>query len=344
MSWQQHDTLRGHGSRPGEQALPCPVARAAFTGPAPAPRQRHDEPVQAFGESDRGCVRARNEDAFVVARLEQATRVLHGGPARLTRALARDSVVWLLAVADGMGGAPGGALASRVALQCLTEQVAARLSFLHGGADPLPDRVLSELEQSVRRCQRSVQRAAEDDGVPGRPGTTLTAVCARFPDLYLAHAGDSRCYLYRDGDLVQLSHDQTLATALGAEVEHAAQLDHILCNAVGGDDLPVEVERLHLTLAPRDVVFLCSDGVYGYIDDEELSGLLAAVRDTELSVEACVGEVIRAANARGGGDNLRSPRWLRVRRIRWRYRRGRSAASRIRRLQRAPIGVGRGCA
>ncbi len=262
--------------------------------------------VEAYGLSDVGRVRASNEDHFLIARVgryfETVTTSLPPGevPERA------DEAGYALVVADGMGGHAAGEYASRMTIR---EMVRVALS--------LPDWIVRLDEDTVGeatgRSERRIEVAHEalraegrrDPGLRGM-GTTVTAVRNLGRVLQIAHVGDSRAYLLRDGRLSRLTRDHTYVQMLvdGGQLtpEAAARSSarHVLLNAVGGvnDNVRVDVERLLLSNGDR--IMLCSDGLSDLVDDETIRSVLVAAGT---AAEACQVLVDRALTA-GGRDNV----------------------------------------
>jgi protein phosphatase len=196
----------------------------------------------------------------------------------------------LFAVADGMGGHQGGEVASRLALETL-KRVAER-----------PDAGLAEV---VREANRVVfRKAAQDPGLAGM-GTTLTAVVADDDGLHLAHVGDSRAYLVRDGRLKQLTKDHTVVQKLvdeGRLTEIEAGMHpqrSILTNALGVDE-EIRVDEETVEVRSGDRLLLCSDGLTGMIDDDRITEIIGAHDDPQAACDA----LVDAANEAGGQDNV----------------------------------------
>jgi serine/threonine protein phosphatase PrpC len=196
----------------------------------------------------------------------------------------------LFAVADGMGGHQGGEVASRLALETLK------------GVAESPDAGLADV---VREANRVVfRKAAQDPGLAGM-GTTLTAVLAADGGVRLAHVGDSRAYLMRDGRMKQLTKDHTVVQRLVDE-GRLTQIEagmhpqrSILTNALGVDE-EIRVDEDTLELRPGDRLLLCSDGLTGMIDDDQIREVLGANEDPQAACDA----LVDAANEAGGQDNV----------------------------------------
>jgi protein phosphatase len=163
--------------------------------------------------------------------------------------------------------------------------------------------VRDQLSSALVVGDSTVKTAAASTATP-RMGTTLTMALVLWPDLYVAHVGDTRCYLLRSGQLKRLTTDHTVAQmvqANAAEPVHvASQLHHTLWNSLGGsEELPKpEITKLELELG--DMLLLCSDGLTKHVKDEEISALLA----TEEPNAARCAKFVELANAGGGSDNV----------------------------------------
>lgn len=207
--------------------------------------------------------------------------------------------VTVFAVADGMGGHVAGEVASELALEPLVE-----IDQREWSSASQAEHALSE---AVRAANADVvARASADRSLRGM-GTTLTAVLVREGRLHLAHVGDSRAYLYRPGEgMSQLTTDHTLVEQLVREgrLSRDEIATHpqrsVITRAIGVEDT-VEVDTLPpIELKPGDQVLLCSDGLTGPVDDNEIAALLDATDDGEESVRS----LVQAANREGGPDNI----------------------------------------
>lgn len=229
--------------------------------------------LYATGDSDRGRVRARNEDSVLVM------------PERS-----------LFAVADGMGGHRGGEIASSLAIDTLED------AFMRSAFDgqiesneSVPRRA-RELASAVQMTNECVHAMALADRALSGMGTTLVA--ARFSPnkqrLYVGHVGDSRCYRLRNGALRQLTTDHTMAS-LGMKGPHAKDL----YQAVGVNDSLV-IDLIVDKPQDGDVYLLCSDGLSKMLPDNEIREVLVEQED----LEGALYTLIEQANDRGGNDNV----------------------------------------
>jgi PPM family protein phosphatase len=203
----------------------------------------------------------------------------------------------LFAVADGMGGHQGGEVASNLALASM-ESIA---------QEPPPDGDSApRLAEVVREANRVVlQRANSDPSLSGM-GTTLTAVLAGSGGrVHLAHVGDSRAYLLRDGEMSQLTRDQTVVQRLvdeGRISPEEAEIHpqrSILTNALGVDR-DIEVDEASYELGVGDRLLLCSDGLSGMVPEVDIQRILVENEDPQAACDA----LVEAANQAGGQDNI----------------------------------------
>lgn len=258
----------------------------------------HTPALHAFGRTDVGRTRQDNEDHFLVAEIDRVVKVdcssfdVEQGATWPVHRQAR-----LLMVADGIGGHTHGAIASAVAVDAMLEAVTA---MPQRSAD---DRALIEgLESAVAHAQRRVASVAERKALRLNPGTTLTLAYVDWPTMLVAHVGDSRCYLVRDGALRQLTDDHTLAAAvedMGAPSD-GEMGKHVLLNAIGGgtDDLRVDLHRQRLERGDR--VLLCTDGLHDLVSDHQILSIVDGSPDFMQATDGLIG----AALAAGGTDNV----------------------------------------
>ena len=259
---------------------------------------------QAHGITHAGRVRPSNEDHYLIADLERTVRLRQTSlPTPSEGAEVTDAEGTVLMVADGMGGHGSGELASSVTLDTVLEYVTYAMPWVKVQANGDERALLTGFGEAVVQCQERLLQVAARKGASQRLGTTLTVAYVSWPDVYVAHVGDSRCYVWREGQLQQVTNDHTLAEQLRRRVgsgEDLAHFDHVLVNAVGGDGQRPEVESHRLRLAPGDRLLLCSDGLYGELDAQAMSGYVGAARSAG---EACH-SLVSAALAAGGRDNV----------------------------------------
>ncbi len=261
--------------------------------------------VRSFGLTDAGKVRATNEDQFLIAVLLKALQVQQTSlPQRKVQHSSDRS--YLFVVADGMGGHAGGEQASALAIDSVETFILGTFKWFAQFKGPEQDQVLADFQSALGQANaRVLAEAAEHPELRGM-GTTLTLAYSLNDVLFVAHVGDSRCYLCRHGILYRLTHDHTLVEemvrrgALTAEEAAQHRWRHVITNAVGGAsaDLKVEVHKLHLEDGDR--VLLCSDGLTEMLPDEEINQAL----HTEGEPEQACRRLVTRANEAGGRDNI----------------------------------------
>jgi protein phosphatase len=231
--------------------------------------------IRAAAGTDIGRARERNEDAYLLL-----------DP--------------LYAVADGMGGHRGGDVASSYALEVIRDRARER-----GDEDAVDGGLLARLVGDIEEANQRVRARGEADHDLRGMGTTLTAFVQEDGHGHLAHVGDSRAYLFRDGALQQLTEDHTLVQRMVREgkltPDEAGRHPHrsMLTRALGVDD-DVSLDELTLDLHPGDRFLLCSDGLTSMVDAEGIALILGREEDPK----AACALLIDAANEAGGDDNI----------------------------------------
>jgi serine/threonine protein phosphatase PrpC len=241
--------------------------------------------VMAFGATDVGKVRAANEDSFLV-----------------------DNELKLYIVADGMGGHQGGGYASSRAVAKIKEEIV-RQETKQESTQPLtaasgrtPAQV--RLKNALLITNEMLFKKAMEDSTLRGMGTTVTAIQLDHVVANIAHVGDSRLYLMRNGDMIQVSRDhswvqeQVDAGVLSEEEARVHPLKNIITRSLGHDrELMVDLDRREYQ--PGDRFLLCSDGLTNMVDDQTIKQVLK-----EKDIEASVKELIRLALEAGGQDNV----------------------------------------
>lgn len=262
----------------------------------------------AFGMTDIGRKRETNQDQFLIAQLNKSMLV-----AATSLPLDEKSRLFggvqgqLLVVADGMGGHAAGERASSLAIDQLIGRLLNNVHWFLQVDHDCEEDFVDDLKDLLQDAHARILKEAVRDTRLGGMGTTLTMAHVVWPRLYVVHAGDSRCYLVRDGVAEQLTTDHTLAHKLvesggmTAEDEATSRWSHVLWNVLGGGGqgtLLAEVRRADLQ--PGDVVLLCSDGLHRYVDAETLARVVGEQDD----LETTCGRLVRMANDAGGADNV----------------------------------------
>jgi PPM family protein phosphatase len=199
----------------------------------------------------------------------------------------------VFAVADGMGGAKAGEVASRIAADAFDTEMDENAS---------PE---SRLRRVVESANRQIHQLAERDTSRAGMGTTLTAAMLGDGEISVAHVGDSRAYVYREGRLRQLTRDHSLVEELrrqgrltDREAEEHPQRS-IITRALG-PEAEVEVDTMTYPVRSGDVFLLCSDGLTTMVDERRIATILQRSPDLQAAADA----LVDAANRAGGRDNV----------------------------------------
>jgi PPM family protein phosphatase len=287
-------------SAPAVEVRPSPQ-----NGAATRPELARTITVESFGSTDMGRVRTTNEDQFVTATLMRALWIEQSSLQQAQMHYGDDRG-HVFIVADGMGGALAGETASAVAVGAIEQFLLNALRWLltlHGSEEA---EVLRDFKVALRNADASVVAAAVGNPGLSGMGTTLTMAYSLGTDLFVAHVGDSRCYLYRGGELHQLTRDHTLVGELvekgliQPEDAGAHPYRHVITNVVGGPKAGLHAEVHRMTLEPGDTIVLCTDGLTGMVKDPQIATVLANAATPRAASE----ELVRLANEQGGRDNV----------------------------------------
>jgi serine/threonine protein phosphatase PrpC len=227
--------------------------------------------LEAFGLSDPGCIRANNEDYYMLV-----------------------SPLDLYLVADGMGGAQAGEHASKLAVETVAD-------FVMKAGETTGEVLLN----AVHEANKKVFGAADGDAALHGMGTTLTACWKVGTELLVANVGDSRAYLYQSGQLHLITEDQTWNNevgrrlGLGDDVLRTHPMRHVLTSAVGVSD-SVRIHSYAVPLEPGAQFLLCSDGLHGVVTPEQIIETLSSQGTLEDKCHI----LIDAAKQAGGPDNV----------------------------------------
>jgi serine/threonine protein phosphatase PrpC len=261
--------------------------------------------LKAFGITHTGRVRRSNEDQFLIAELTKAMRIWQTSLPDTTTQFG-DEHGHLFLVADGMGGHLGGAQASTLAVLAIQQFTLNTFKWFFEPNRQEAQRVLAEFQAAIRQADVDVrQEAAERQELSGM-GTTVTMAYHLEAQLCVVHVGDSRAYVFREGELHQLTRDHTFTADLLERGSIAAAdvrrhpLRHIITNVVGGTDAGVEVEAHAFEVQKGDCLLLCSDGLTEMLTDDVIAATLRASPDPELAGRRLVDQ----ANEAGGLDNV----------------------------------------
>lgn len=258
--------------------------------------------------SDTGLSRNHNED--------YVGHVIPATPAQV------QSQGWLFALADGVGGQEKGEVASRMAI----ETVLAGFRKIPKGimhVSLLP-RLVQEANQAIFDAGNAAN--ARPDPAYVDPGgnivpdgmhmaSTLVLCALRFDSAVVSHAGDSRCYLFRKGNLTALTHDHTMVDeqvrmGMISKEDAATHANRHLLTRSLGTEMFVAADTITVNIVPGDVLLLCSDGLHGYVPDPAIQWILSSTPD----LDAAAAALVAAANQTGGHDNV-SVQLIRVRAV-----------------------------
>jgi len=267
-------------------------------------RKPLDEEIDVYGLTHPGKVRKVNQDHFLLASLRRRMEVqLTSLPEVNQLQLRDDRLAFLAMIADGVGGSANGAVASRLALEHVTQYVTQSVQCYHG-ADAREASFIDVLERAAMQTHAEVLRhAALDPDLQGM-ATTLTVWIGVWPWVYVLQVGDSRYYVYRAGELLRITRDQTMAQELvdlGVLTRTDAfnsRLANVLSSAIGGTQTAPVVTRLQSDW--RNVHLLCTDGLTKHVSDERIQQRLATLTSAKQACE----DLLQEALDGGGSDNI----------------------------------------
>jgi serine/threonine protein phosphatase PrpC len=272
------------------------------TTPIPPDRSRHSQRgtinVTVFGKTDVGRTRDHNEDSFVVADLSTGNATLQP-EVRQHVAGPRGS---LFMVADGMGGAAAGEIASAMATEVVLEEMQ---RMWVEGVDRSPDAFARALKHAAKAANTKINSYAVGHPEFRGMGTTATIAGLLQDTIYVAQIGDSRGYIVREGVGIQITKDQSLMQKLveageltEEEAEHSERRNIIL--QALGPEASIKVDLTHQQLRKGDTLVLCSDGLSTQITRDQIAAIVNKEKDLTIACK----KLIDAANAAGGPDNI----------------------------------------
>ncbi|MGH7578844.1 MAG: PP2C family protein-serine/threonine phosphatase [Gemmatimonadales bacterium] len=277
---------------------------APDTASTPAARKPREDEIDAHGLTHPGKVRRDNQDHFLLGSLRKQLVL------RLTSIPDHDlladteRLASLAMVADGVGGAARGETASRVALAAATQYVSRSLRCYYGASDDDDQQFYDALREGARQCHAELLRRGEEDPEYQGMATTLTLYLGVWPRAYLLQVGDSRCYLLRDGELTQITRDQTMAQemvdlgVMKPEEVAGTRLAHTLTSSIGGRQTDPRVTRFDMNWGY--VLLLCSDGLTRHVSDDRIGDVLRSMTSARQACETLLQEALDG----GGSDNV----------------------------------------
>ncbi len=241
--------------------------------------------------TDVGRVRDHNEDCLGYASPATPAQVRTHG--------------WLFVLADGVGGHEKGEVASRIAVESM-------VAGFHKSKDGESHSAV--LQRLVQQANTSIFEASvTGERTSAGMATTIVACALRYDRVSVAHVGDSRCYLIRNGKAAQITRDHTVASEqvrLGlvtAQEAAEGETSHILSRSLG-TELVANIDTNDHQVFAGDVLLLCSDGLHGLVEASEMAAICGQGQDLHLAAE----KLVALANERGGGDNI-SVQLIRIR-------------------------------
>jgi serine/threonine protein phosphatase PrpC len=282
--------------------MPTPDTTAVSALPARKPR---DDEIDVHGVTHPGRVRPSNQDHFLICSLRKQVVV------RVTSLPDIDGLVAdgerlasLAMVADGVGGAAKGEVASRVALEAVTQYVSRSMRCYYAVGSAGDQEFYDALQEAARQSHEELLRRGEEDVDFRGMATTLTLFLGVWPRGYLLQVGDSRCYLLRDGELAQITRDQTMAQEMvDAGIMSPAdaagtRLAHTLSSSSGGRQTDPKVTRFDM--AWGHVLLVCSDGLTRHVSDDRIRDVLRSMTSARQACEVLLQEALEG----GGSDNI----------------------------------------
>jgi serine/threonine protein phosphatase PrpC len=263
--------------------------------------------VQSAGVTDAGLVRVDNQDQFFVADLTRGLLVQSGSlDAEKNSRLFGDPLGHLFFIADGMGGHRAGSEASMLAIKYFVNSILNSFRWMLQVPPASEATFVEDLKEILLDAHKAIQNQSASDPQYEGMGTTFTMVYVVWPKMFVVHAGDTRCYMMRAGELRLITSDHTVAN----QMMRAGRLDpqsierspwsNILVNALGAGANEVFAEIHTLDLLLGDTLLLCSDGLNKHVTDLQIRQKLLDVIDPE---EAC-DQLIQNAKNGGGSDNI----------------------------------------
>jgi protein phosphatase len=267
-------------------------------------RKPRDDEIDVYGLTHPGLVRPSNQDHFLIGSLRQRFNVRQTSLPDLGEIpIAEERIAAFMMIADGVGGGQKGETASQLALeevtQYITQSVRCYYSADTGDAD-----FTHALEAGAIECHRAVLRRGAADPATAGMATTLTLWIGVWPWCYLVQVGDSRYYQYRQGQLTQISRDQTMAQDLldsgvfAKAVTANSPLSNILTSSIGGPQTTPIVKRLPNSWTTTHLV--CSDGLTKHVSDQRIAERLGAMKSAQQVCE----DLLQDALDGGGSDNI----------------------------------------
>lgn len=261
--------------------------------------------VEVWGLTHVGKIRKTNQDHYFAGALSRGVTVDSTSLGdELTEIVKPERLASLALVADGVGSSRGGERAARVAIEALVDEVSRSFHYAQYAEASHPEVFSRMLQDAALACHTSLLKQAEQEPDRGRFATTLTLFLGLWPHAYLLQVGDSRCYIFQEDELTQITRDQTWAQelidegALSQTKAQGSQWADVLSSAIGGTEAAPVVTRI-----VRDwgaVILLCSDGLTKHVPDDRIAERIRAMTSSRALCE----DLVRDALDGGGTDNI----------------------------------------
>jgi protein phosphatase len=262
--------------------------------------------IDVAATTHEGHVRPNNEDHYLVIRFGRSLQSLGTNVDASLLPSSYNLTGYGMVVADGLGGMSGGEVASRTALTKLVELVTETPDWIFGFEDiEKVETILNRAKERFLKIDEALKNKADHDASLSGMGTTLTVAMSLGNNLVIGHIGDSRAYLFRDGNLTQLTKDHTVAqelidAGLSGTDPVARSMRHVLTAALGSMGSRIQPEVRRLRLKENDQLLLCTDGLSDMVDEKTIASML---RNATSSAKVCE-DLKTVALAAGGTDNL----------------------------------------
>lgn len=267
-------------------------------------RRPLESELDVYGLTHTGKVRKNNEDHFLICSLQRRIEVYHTSLPDPTLLCQSERLAFMALVADGVGGARAGEEASRTTLEHVTRYVTQSLDCYYTSNAEEDSNFLKELEEAALKVHAEIAVEAATD--PERRGmaTTLTLWLGVWPNAYLLQVGDSRYYVLHEGELIQISRDQTMAEEFVKQGvfnrDDAAfkKWANVLSSAIGGPEAAPTVTKVPQSW--KNIGLMCSDGLTRHVSDDRIREQLVNMTSAKQVCEALLQDALDA----GGEDNI----------------------------------------
>jgi PPM family protein phosphatase len=241
---------------------------------------------EIYGGSDKGLVRENNEDSIGYE-------------------LFNNAEIALAIVADGVGGYEGGEVASNITVDVIKESTRKAAMLAKSGAGYSEQWMQQTLLNAFEEANLEIIHQQSNHALLKRMASTVVAILCREDRIVLSHYGDSRCYMWRNEQLTQLTKDHSVAQqmldegVLTEENYHLSPYHHMISHAMGLEKV-VDADALESQIENSDLFLLCSDGLTNCLNDDSIVEIIKKYSD----IQICADELISQANDSGGIDNI----------------------------------------